>query len=284
MKTCIICQSQLEKIRFDWFYQCSTCGLECSDLDLPEYNGAELIAWDDTSEKFLEQLRLDNSNRILSALNKLIPVYDKQLLDVGCAAGWFLETARKYNMRAAGIEPHDKISAHAISTGFNIINGYFPECVPPDERFDCISFNDVFEHLKDSHRILEKCRNFLREDGLLIINLPNSRGFFYQLSRLFLTLGLPDSFFRLWQKGYESPHLYYFNDENLSLLLSQHSFNLIHEDTLPSIALSGLWGRLNEDSSNRLTNSMIYIGIVLAYPFIRYIFPSDIIYHIYQKK
>lgn len=284
MNNCTICHSTDIQTQFEWHHKCHHCGLEFSDLDLDQYNGVHKIGWDAASEKFLTRLRLDNAARILSALGKYRTLHNMTLLDVGCAAGWLLKSARQLGVNATGIEPDQSISAAVKSEGFQVKNGFFPECLSADEKYDCISFNDVFEHLKDPHRVLQSCRDHLYSQGYLILNLPNSRGFFYRLSGLLLRFNVNGHFNRLWQKGYESPHLYYYNEENLKTLLTQHDFKLVHEGVLPSIDIPGLWGRIRESEINRILAIFIYSGILLAYPLIRYILPSDIFYHIYQKQ
>lgn len=89
--------------------------------------------------------------------------------------------------------------------GLPVRPGYFPDALTPDESFDAIVFNDVIEHIPDIASALDACNARLSENGLLVLNLPNSRGFFYRLSKIFARLGWRNPFNRLWQKDLPSP-------------------------------------------------------------------------------
>ena len=283
MNTCILCKTSNRQLFFEWLYRCNSCGLESSQLQQPEFNGTQLIGWDDSSEIFLNKLRLQNSKLIFNALHKFKSLKDSELLDIGCGAGWFLKIANGHQIKAIGIEVDIEIATSAKHTGLEVISGHFPESLPDGVKFDVISFNDVVEHLENPHEILSICRSLLNEKGILIINLPNSNGFFYFISKILAKIGYQNSIDRLWQKGYESPHLFYFNNRNLKILAEQHSFKLIHKGTLPSISLDGLWERINKGKDpNIFLNIILYAGIIILYPLIKHVFPSDIIYHFYR--
>lgn len=283
MTRCENCNNNLIRSDIAWLLHCPHCALEVSLLNEQEYNGKDLIGWDKTSEDFLEHLRLENAHTIFKTLQSMADLKNKTLLDIGCASGWFLRIAKLYGIQATGIEPDSYMSGKAKEHGLDIINGYFPDALDVNKNYDLISFNDVFEHLQQPNKILKECKSILTNQGLLIINLPNSTGFFYKISKLLSRAGFKKNLFRLWQKGYESPHLYYFNNNNLKGLVENNGFKLLMSGTLPSIEIKGLYQRINEDRSNSIINTWaIYIAVIASYPFIRYILPSDIIYHVYQ--
>ena len=45
----------------------------------------------------------------------------------------------------------------------------------PPNYFDCIIFADVLEHLKNPWKILESSVNFLNDEGIIIVSIPNIR-------------------------------------------------------------------------------------------------------------
>ncbi len=45
----------------------------------------------------------------------------------------------------------------------------------PDKYFDCIVFNDVLEHMADPYIILEKIKNKLSNNGVIVCSIPNVR-------------------------------------------------------------------------------------------------------------
>ncbi|WP_229466725.1 class I SAM-dependent methyltransferase [Pseudoduganella plicata] len=70
------------------------------------------------------------------------------------------------------------MGSKAAQRGFQVRQGYFPDALRPDETFDVIVFNDVIEHIPDIGSALRACHEHLNPGGILILNLPNSRGFF----------------------------------------------------------------------------------------------------------
>ena len=187
-------------------------------------------------------------------------------------------------MSVIGIEPDDTMAAEARARGLEVHTGYFPDDRLAPGRFDVVSLNDVFEHLPDPVGVLEAASTILAPRGALVLALPTSRGTFYAAATLARRLGIGGFFDRLWQKGYESPHLFYYHDRNLRSLVERSDFELVHREAFASLSLAGLWARVTEDASVPFVlSAMVYIGSVVAYPLLRYVLPSDSILHIYRK-
>src|SRR5262249_34058548 len=159
----------------------------------------------------------------------------------------FLRAAAESGWSVLGIEPDPEMARLAASGGREVRRGMFPSALKPGERFDAISFNDVFEHLPDVDGALRACANALRPGGLLAINLPDARGPFYRLAHLLARAGVRGPLERLWQKGFASPHLSYFTAPLLRRLVTRHGFQPVHASSLPSVSLAGLWSRLRYD-------------------------------------
>lgn len=67
------------------------------------------------------------------------------------------------------------------ASNIDFVKGFFPDAVPAGVKYDAITFNDVFEHLPNLSVIVTAVRHHLNENGILIINLPVSDGFFSKL-------------------------------------------------------------------------------------------------------
>jgi len=136
----------------------------------------------------------------------------------------------------------------------------------------------------DIRSALAACHARLDEGGILILNVPNSRGFFYGLSKLIARLGWRGPFERLWQKGLPSPHVHYFNPSNLRQLVVGQGFTLDEAAELPALRAEGLLERLR-CAGNVPTLSLYiqYLAIMCAIPVPR-IFPSDIIVGVFKKR
>jgi len=108
-----------------------------------------------------------------------MPKEFKSILDIGCGAGGFLSNFDNKIYRA-GIEPDKKASELAKEGADLIINGEFNEetiiellKISKVQKFDCISFNDVLEHLYDPWKAIQLCKNIISPRGIIIASIPN---------------------------------------------------------------------------------------------------------------
>jgi len=280
---CIVCGGALKATIAQWHRSCPDCGYESAQLAMA-INTQEPHARVDEDERAVGLMRLRQGNFaiILSMLAKQSRKFPAGLLEVGCAHGWFLEMAQE-KFKVLGVEPDERICKSAQAKGLPVRLGFFPEALSQDERFDVIVFNDVIEHIPDIGQALASCAGLLNAGGLLCLNLPNSRGFFYRLAKILACLGLPGSFERMWQVGLPSPHLHYFNESNLRSIAARAGFAEVEVKSLPSISSDGLLERIRYvGNSSPLKVWLIYVGILVAAPIIRML-PSDITVSIYRK-
>jgi len=183
-----------------------------------------------------------------------------------------------------GIEPDAVVGSRAAVRGLPVRAGFFPDVLDAGERFDAIVFNDVIEHIPDIRSALDACRQHLNEDGILILNLPNSRGFFYRLSKLIARLGWRMPFERLWQKEMPSPHVHYFSTDNLPRLVAPRGFELVDCAELPSLRAKGLRERLSYAGNVPALSLWLQYALILCVIPVLRVFPSDIIVCIFRKK
>jgi 2-polyprenyl-3-methyl-5-hydroxy-6-metoxy-1,4-benzoquinol methylase len=130
-------------------------------------------------------VRRKNFLRIIRLIDQFTQGGERTLLDVGCAHGLFLEMTAKVQ----GVEPHHAVAQSTRSKGFVVRKGYFPSALANSERFDVIVFNDVLEHIPNIQKCLAACHRMLNHDGILVLNLPNSRGILYWLSKILRGFG-----------------------------------------------------------------------------------------------
>jgi len=118
-------------------------------------------------------------NEIIDLLND---DYDKRInvLEVGCACGATLLKIKDLykNADLYGIE-FEKMSSR-IASNFASITSEDVEGVElsyPENFFDYIIFCDVLEHLYNPNAVLKKIRKYLKEDGKILISIPNVNHF-----------------------------------------------------------------------------------------------------------
>jgi SAM-dependent methyltransferase len=281
--SCPACGGPLKKQLESWLLFCSACGLWRSTLSSADRLQESQALDESRRVSGLASLRDENYGRTLDELRRLGPVEGKRLLDVGCAYGWFLKAAREAGMVPFGLEPDPEIAAAAAREGIPVWVGYFPGAVPPGETFDVIIFNDVLEHIHDLDGILAACGRLLRPGGLLVVSAPDSRGALFRASGALARLGRKGLLDRLWQKGYPSPHLSYFNADNLALLVRRHGFEPQVKGSLRSLRIRGLWPRLHMDRRPSPLSVASYLALAAAVPVLNHLLPSDQLLGVYRR-
>jgi 2-polyprenyl-3-methyl-5-hydroxy-6-metoxy-1,4-benzoquinol methylase len=282
--TCIVCGTPKSVGLAGWHAACGECGYESAALrGVINEPRAGAPVDEDVRELGLKALRQENFREIVDLARLLTRSGARRLLDVGCAHGRFLETARE-RFDVLGIEPNAVVAGRTAARGLPVRQGSFPDALGAAESFDVIVFNDVIEHIPDIGAALDDCYARLSEGGLLILNLPSSAGFFYRLSKTFARIGWRSPFERLWQKGLPSPHVHYFRPANLERLVTRHGFHCVHVSELPALRAKGLLERIRcAGNVSGLSLYLQYAAALCAIPMLR-IFPSDIIVSVFRKK
>jgi SAM-dependent methyltransferase len=280
---CIVCGTPQSAGLAGWHAACRACGYESAALQVAinEHTAGAPVD-EDERERGLKALRQENFRDIVDTARRYVKPGARRLLDVGCAHGWFLETAQQ-NFEVLGIEPDAVVGGRTAARGLPVRQGYFPDVLQDGETFDVIVFNDVIEHIPDIHAALDACHERLSDEGLLILNLPSSAGFFYRLSKVFARVGWSGPFERLWQKDLPSPHVHYFGPGNLPRLVEPHGFACVHNGELPSLRAKGLLERIR--CAGNLSGPSLYLqygAVLCTLPVLR-AFPSDIIVSIFRK-
>lgn len=280
---CPVCGELISPGQTSYHLVCKNCKYEKSHfMPAININEAHERVDENSREKALYALRLSNFNILVNKLKELQTNKSARLLDVGAAHGWFLDAASRY-FDVMGIEPDELVFAAAKSQGRSIRFGYFPEALFADEKFNIIVFNDVIEHVPDIQMVLTACHDRLNAGGLLLLNLPSSRGIFYRAAKFLHRMGIRSYFDRLWQRDMPSPHIHYFNSDNLKRIVSQCGFTEVCHGALPSLRLKGLFTRISYTGNyNIVTRCALYCIITATLPLLK-LLPDDIIYSIYKK-
>ncbi|EFK05563.1 methyltransferase domain protein [delta proteobacterium NaphS2] len=99
----------------------------------------------------------------------------KEILDVGCAMGGYGKTVKELRpeIRVTGVELNPCMAQTAAPFYDEIIN------VPMERahfstRFDLINCGDILEHLTDPWAMLNRLHGLLRDQGHLVLSIPNA--------------------------------------------------------------------------------------------------------------
>jgi SAM-dependent methyltransferase len=275
---CPACQGALRPRLRSWLRRCEGCGLWASDLQADRIERTSEVS-EPLRADALEALRRANFEVILDVLERRGPLAGARLLEVGSAHGWFLEAAAARGMAVLGVEPDDAVAAQT-RTGLEVRRQYFPAALAPDETFDVIAFNDVFEHLPGPREVLAACGRHLRPGGRLVLNLPDADGALFRTACLLARAGMSGPLERLWQAHFRFPHLWYFDARTLPRLLAG-DFALEYSLGLPILKREGLWARVRMDRSAGLGASLVaYAGLWTLAPLLKR--APDILLQVYE--
>jgi len=221
--------------------------------------GAEVISLDAVREKNYRFI----CKVIKERFSKLITV-----LDVGCSDGHFLKVANDEGFSVTGLEPDARLAEKARLHGYKVINGFFPKAEGLlNQMYDIIIFNDSWEHIPSLQESLQGIKEHLKSTGNAIVNLPSSDGIIFKTAFLLNKLGIRTPFNRLWQKGFASPHLHYFNTKNLRRFFENNGFVMCFSSPLYFYTIKGLWGRISCKSSF-FVSVFAWLCMVLLYPLV----------------
>ena len=223
---CSICGSDKSKKQYEVkgfnVNRCDDCGFFYIN---PRYSQEELnnLYSEDYFKAFSTQRKVDYMKdrefRAKDFQTRLegIKRYKKagRVLDVGCAAGFFLEVVQKQGWQACGVELSDYAASFARNElKLNVRTGELAAAKFEPGYFDVITFFDVIEHVGNPKGLVAEANRILKDDGLIVITTPNIDSF---CARAF-----KDRFHLL-----DPLHLSYFSPKTLEKLLKAEGFKIV---------------------------------------------------------
>ena len=113
----------------------------------------------------------------------------KSLLDIACGDGLMTESFAKHFQRVVGVDASGK---HLAAAHERVSQAEFHECLIEEfdikERFDSVFMLDLLEHVVDPIVVLKKAANFMTDDGILVVHVPNAYAINRRLAVLMGTL------------------------------------------------------------------------------------------------
>jgi 2-polyprenyl-3-methyl-5-hydroxy-6-metoxy-1,4-benzoquinol methylase len=216
-EACIVCGSNAavaSRLRAD-LVECRRCGLiyrRDRIEDRSEFGESYFVNGVYADYTRDREAVLRSAARRLHVLERA--VHGRRLLDVGCAAGYFLEAARARGWDACGLDLSRYASTHARSSGLDVYEASI--LAPPDlSPFDVITLWDTIEHVSEPSLALTNARRLLRPGGVLAISTGDCRSAFARL------LG------RRWRLLADPTHRFFFDEATLSQLLRNVSLRTV---------------------------------------------------------
>lgn len=227
---CGLCGGKEKTLQFEEspyrVVKCNRCGLtyvtprrdpeKLREMYLADY-------WQSTSAKDFgytnylkdEPLYLKTYRRRFAAVRKHF-TNPARVLDVGCAAGYFLSIAKENGWNCTGVEVSPLVGKFARERyQLDVRQGTLLEQNFNNERFDLITFWDVVEHLPDPIAVLRRARQLLAPNGKILIETQNVN------SRFARWMGPK------WHHYKHAEHIFHFNPETIKKLTAAAGFKVI---------------------------------------------------------
>ncbi|MFV2068796.1 MAG: class I SAM-dependent methyltransferase [Pirellulales bacterium] len=198
-----------------------------------------------------EQLYLKTFRKRFQLIDRYKPPPGR-LLDVGCAAGFFLKVASEKGWQVEGVELSAEIASHAREEyGFQQVHVGTLESAPYEPKsFDLLTMWDVVEHVSDPSAFMELARRFLKPDGLLILETQNVRSAFAE------RMGSK------WQHYKHLEHLYHFDPKTIQRLLDEAGFEIL--ENTPELGGKHVSIAFIRERAERVSPAMRYLLWPLA--------------------
>ena len=206
--------------------ECSTCKLAITsprpeNQDLGKYyQSNDYISHTSKANTLADTLYLIARKFTLRSKRDLANKIQPQkgnLLDIGCGTGDFLFTCMEDGWNVFGVEPSDVAASLAKQKGIETVE----TLDKVSGTFQLITLWHVLEHIPDLNETLQKIKELLAPNGILLIAVPNHSS-------------IDGRKYKEHWAGFDVPrHLWHFNQQNMVQLLSKNS--LTAQKTLPLV-------------------------------------------------
>lgn len=247
---CSICRSdRIQKLDSDFnFCRCESCG---HVFDSPRPSFAEISAFYSQTGKYDMWLNEERARDTLwkRRLKKLSRHSSKgRLLDIGAGYGQFLHHAQPFFSEILGTEVSESaVTLAKEKYGLSILAGQVEALDLAPQSFDTITLFHVLEHVPDPGKLVSRCHDLLREQGILVIAVPNDvMAWTSKIKKIGKRLGL-SRFQKFSPKlgisragASREVHLSHFTPSVLRRLLENSGLQIIEEALDPYYASSGI--------------------------------------------
>jgi len=211
--------------------QCENCGFQFTQGFPVEkeigkyYETPDYISHSDTKKGMMNELYHLVRSRMLQKkaqlINNITGKTSGKILDIGTGTGYFSHTMQQKGWQVDAIEKSPQARSFA-KKNFNLevkddsgLNDF------PADSFDVITLWHVMEHLEHLNETWERLYELLKDEGYLVIAVPNCSSFDAQKYKEF------------WA-AYDVPrHLWHFTPDSMQKFGEKYNFTLVNHLPMP---------------------------------------------------
>jgi 2-polyprenyl-3-methyl-5-hydroxy-6-metoxy-1,4-benzoquinol methylase len=222
---CGVCDKNSTKLLYDINHfkvvKCTNCGFvyvnpRIADEDLPRLYSSDYFRnkqfgyLDYESTAYLRKM---NFERWYKDIKPFLQVEKGNVLDIGCASGYFLEILRNDGWNVQGIELDP--SMISVLKEKNIPTYTKPiDTFESETKYDLITLFDVLEHIPDVHDTFKRLSRLLTPTGIIALITPDADSFQHKL------------FGKHWFQIKPQEHIHYFSAITLQKAVAPYNLTL----------------------------------------------------------
>jgi ubiquinone/menaquinone biosynthesis C-methylase UbiE len=190
---------------------------------------ANFVVWDD------QKL---NERRVKMAMQYLQPTPEIHVLDIGCGKPDFLaQLAEKPNIQTMGVDFTSAQWDDPKYKNLTLVEGDWRN-IELNTQFDLITAWHYFEHDYDIHQTIAKCRQLLKPNGILLIEVPMYQGIIQKIQRQY------------WQ-GWHSPrHISLFSFKSWKMIFTDNDWEIVKHNKFGTMSAFTLWWLGHQEKKN----------------------------------
>jgi ubiquinone/menaquinone biosynthesis C-methylase UbiE len=168
-------------------------------------------------ERENEQRVIKAAQRRLRRMNRMVDLRQGTLLDVGCAFGVCLRTAKHLypQCHVHGVDISEYATEYARDQlGLDVLTGSLEEAAYPSNLFDAVTMTGLIEHLRDPRVEMREVNRVMRMGGVVVIETGDVGSLEARIKGKHYTYFLPG-------------HVNYFSRRTLRRLLEETGFTVL---------------------------------------------------------
>lgn len=162
---------------------------------------------------------------------KMIPyIVGPKVLELGCGDGDWVPRMIHLFGHSYVVDASPKLLAHVKEANGNNVTTYnslFEDFIPPDGlKFNTVVATHILEHVDDPVRVLQRCREWLLLDGLVLIIVPNANSLHRQLA---VMMGIQKTIYEFSPRDYEVGHQRVYDMPQMRSDIAKAGFEIVYE-------------------------------------------------------